>query len=149
MRQWLLISWVLIATGVMAGLVILTFPAKPLVASPPPTVSVAKPGCYFGITRDVNNCGVWTIFFCNLLNSAPAPGHGQQCEICRIWQIQIQGRQVELKLWYDCTYDNHPDCEIWWAEFQLKGCRFGGTTSVPDPLAAESVECMCPIDAEI
>ncbi len=28
MRQWLLMSWVWLATGVMAGLVILTFPAK-------------------------------------------------------------------------------------------------------------------------
>ncbi len=149
MRQWLLMSWVLIATGVMAGLVILTFPAKPLVASPPPVnVSVAKPGCIVGITNDVNNCGVHALF-CDLLNWAPGPSHGLQCEICRIWQLQFQGRQVELKLWLDCTGDKHPDCEIWLASFQPKSCRFGGTTSVPDPLAAESVECMCPIDAEI
>jgi len=153
MRQCLLMSWILIMTGVMAGLVILTLPDKPVVASPI-TVSRAKFPCDRGIIRDVNNCGGQVIHHCKLLQTGPGgpgihPNHGRQCEICRIWQIQIQGYQHSEKRWYDCNNDNVADCEIWWAWWQLKGCNIGGTTSLPDPFAIEATECLCPIDEEV
>ncbi|MEZ8218271.1 hypothetical protein B0813_001808 [Candidatus Fervidibacteria bacterium JGI MDM2 SSWTFF-3-K9] len=149
MRQWLLMSWVWLATGVMVGLIVLTLPAKPVIATLPPLVteSAAKPGCRWGIIRDVNNCGSWTIIICRKLpNTAPGPGDGQQCEICRIWQFQIQGIQRVQKQWYDCNGDNHADCEIWLGWAQLKGCQT--VTESVNPLAAENEECLCP-DAEL
>ena len=147
-RQWLLMSWVWLATGVMAGLVILTFPAKSVIASPlsPSTASVGKPGCQWGIINDVNNCGSWTVVSCTLLSTAPGgPGtpEGQQCEICRIWQFQIQGLQKVEKRWYDCNGDGHADCEIWWGGAQLKGCRTGSSSTSLNPLAYEDLECAC------
>jgi hypothetical protein len=61
MRQWLLMSWVCITTGIMVVLIILTLPSKSAIASAP-SISVAKLRCDFGIYRDVNNCGMWGIF---------------------------------------------------------------------------------------
>jgi len=149
-RQWLLMSWVWLATGVMVWLIVLTLPAKPVIATLPPlaTASAAKPGCRWGIINDVNNCGSWTIITCDLLNTAPGPGDGKQCEICRIWQIQIQGIQRVQKQWYDCTNDGQADCEIWWGWVQLKGCQTGAGAESVNPFAAENEECLCP-DAEL
>jgi len=91
MRRWLLMSWVWTVTMGLTGLIVLTHPVKPVVASPPLLMSAAnKPGCRVGIIKDVNNCGSWTVILCDLLNTAPGPGTSQQCKICKILQVQIQ-----------------------------------------------------------
>jgi hypothetical protein len=147
MLQWLLMSWVCITTGIMVVLIILTLPSKSAIASAP-SISVAKLRCDFGIYRDVNNCGMWGIF-CDLISTAPGggnvhPNHGGQCEICRIWQIQIQGLQRSEKWWFDCNGDGIADCEYWVVWAQLKGCSTGTTNSLsPDPFAVEEMECAC------
>lgn len=155
MRQWLLIAWIWLTTGIMVGFVLLTFPTEFVTASPSPMVAVApaKPRCMLGIVKDVNNCGVWTRWACRFINSVPGgtgTGNGQQCEIRRIWQLQIQGRQRVDKERYDCNGDGQADCEIWWGWFQLKGCYFGpsGNSTLLDPFSSTTAEeCVCPTDS--
>jgi len=168
MRQWLLIAWSWLMTGVMAGFVISTFPTKPVTASPSPiTVATSKPRCYFGLVNDVNNCGATLLWMkrppCKELNSAPldpltqppgsVPRNGEQCEICRILQLQVQGRQVVWKTWYDCNKDGKPDGEVWWGKFALKGCFMSkgpSTGSVLDPFSTTPPEeCACPSSSNV
>ncbi len=116
-RDFLFTTWVWTLTSMMVGLVVLTNPIR---SSPPaPGGVVAKPGCMFGITNDVNNCGVLTPFVCQDMTPNPPPGprNGQQCVLCRLGPLQIQGQQIEVKKWYDCNGDRTADCEIWlgWA----------------------------------
>lgn len=161
MRQWLLMSWAWLTTGVMAGLVILTLPAKPLLASLPPPViaSAAKPPCIWGITNDVNKCG-WSVLWwlgsrCQKLQprngqmDPPGPNNCQQCVVCtftiRGTTFQIQGHQIEWKEWYDCNNDNTADCEIWKGEWRPKSiqCVAGSSQSLTS-MTAEEVQCICP-----
>jgi len=156
MRQWLLMSWVWLATGVMAGLVILTLPAKPLLASlpPPVTASAAKPPCILGITNDVNKCG--SVSGCQELPPKkgqihpPGPRNCQQCVICtftiRGTTFQVQGHQIEWKEWYDCNDDNIADCEIWQGRWRFKSiqCVPVGSSQSLTPMTAEEAECICP-----
>lgn len=169
MRQWLLIAWSWLMTGVMAGFVISTFPTKPVTASPSPiTVATSKPRCYFGLVNDVNNCGATLEWMfdplspCQKRGSAPldpstqppgsVPRNGEQCEICRIWQLQLQGRQVVWKTWYDCNGDGIADCEVWWGEPVPKGCFTAtglSTGSVLDPFSTTTPEeCACPSSSD-
>jgi len=156
MRQWLLISWAWLATGVMAGLVILTLPAKPLLASlpPPVTASAAKPPCIWGITNDVNKCG--SVSGCKELTPQsgqihpPGPRNCQQCVICTVTirgtTFQVQGHQIEWKEWYDCNNDNIADCEIWRGQWRFKSiqCVPAGSSQSPSTMTAEVAECICP-----
>ncbi len=129
-RDFLFTTWVWALTSMMVGLVVLT---NPIGSSPPaPGGAGSKPGCVlFGITNDVNNCGVLTPFVCRDMTPNPPPGprNGQQCVWCRLGQWQIQGRQIEVKKWYDCNGDGIADCEIWWG-WALPKCLIVRVTSI-------------------
>lgn len=140
-------AWVGLTTTCMVALVISTLPPG-TTDDTNLTVSQAKPGCLFGITNDVNNCGLWAYWACaSIGNPQPTTRNGRQCELCKIWQFQVQGRQTEIKEWRDCNNDGVADCEFWVAWAWPK-CVSTGTTSVSDILS-EGTECpMCPVDTE-
>jgi len=157
MLRWLLMSWVWTVTMGLIGLIVLTHPLKPVVASPPPpiTVTQSKPMCFRGVVADINNCGTSTIYSCKKISSAPgAPGTGNQCLICSFVSPRIsfviQGVTEVEKRWYDCNGDNHADCEIWWQDYKYKKCIITITLSTSatslssvEPFASET-ECICP-----
>ncbi len=130
-RDLLFATWVWTVTGVMVGLVLLTNPLK---SSPqmPPIASSSKPGCMFGWTNDVNNCGILkTILHCSKMPNSgqPTSRNGQQCHLCTLGSIQIQGQQKEVKNFYDCNNDGQADCELWFAWAVPKCIIIGSTTS--------------------
>lgn len=120
MQQYVATIWVVVSTMILLSLTVNVFPyGGQLSALQTPSTSTAassKPGCMFGITNDVNGCGISGFFTCASIGTdQPAPGHNQQCELCRVWQIQVQAQQKHIKTWRDCNGDGVADCEYWYA----------------------------------
>lgn len=86
MRQYVATIWVVVSTLILLNLAVNVFPyGGQLSALQSPLTSTSassKPGCMFGITNDVNGCGIWGFFTCSPIGTnQPAPGHNQQCEL--------------------------------------------------------------------
>lgn len=139
MRKHVSTFWPVVYTSFLLIFTAYIVPYRNLLSASSSVVATgtpSKPGCVFGITHDVNGCGVWAFFTCSPIGSySPGPYHNRQCVICRIWQFQIQGQQQHFKVWRDCNGDGIADCEFWYGWAIPKGCIIV-TTSV-------GVECVC------
>jgi len=154
MRRWLLMSWVWTVTMGLIGLIVLTHPLKPAIASPSPMATAGIPGCKLFMVTDVSNCGGWlkVVANCKAINSAPGAGNSTQCVMCQLGQLVIYGVQKVLKVWYDCNGDGVADCLLIWEWALPKGCQSapggsggsGGSYGL-EPFAEET-ECACPYE---
>ncbi len=138
MRQYVATIWVVVSTLILLNLTVNVFPYGSQLSalqSPSALTALSKPGCRLGITEDVNNCGIWAFFTCSSIGTdQPTPGHNQQCELCKVWQIQVQAQQKHIKTWRDRNGDGVADCEFWYA------WPFPKCIQIEDEIACE----MCP-----